>query len=1490
MRIRVRKIWPSALRIAIVLIVVGSIGLSGLNVTWEKGEWHPSITSIQKAYATTSNTTQILVGGVLDNPLTDGTTEYNLLQGSKAWSSNETSFYEVIPTDGTIRNLKIKASVAPGAGNSWTLAIRLGARGALANTTQNVTITGSETYAESTGADLDVSPGQIVTISIVGTSTPSATAIYWCCDFESDYDNESIYMGNATDVPTSTRFRPLVGSAIWGTSEATQAQGIMPTTGTWKKLYLDTNIGAGVDTSDDAFTITFSVNATNTALSAVLHEENLTSSNTTATVATVATDLVNLRVALTSAPTGASYIAWGLVFVADSNGESLLLSPIYNTLDPAATEYNTMMGQVFNWGGTEASAYMMLGAGELYHFYVMTSVVPGTDASHNLTIRQNTTNTNLFAVISGNATMSANNTSSTVTISDYDLVTIQNVPNGTPAAGSLRWGLVYKGTQALMLTTDNITGIGETSATVSGNITDADSGNYTTRGFQRSTTSNDYSSSSNVSEDGSFGTGVFSLEFTSLTLGETYYTRAFAIRSGVVYYASEIYFTTRSACIYGDSSNITLWKANKTEATHSAQWAAIQVWATAHISDTCPAGNTTGDAAEVRTFIENMLFMYHMTDNASYADLALEWAGYVAVNWPDWNDTTVGTSNWRQSAAALSMAMGAVYYDLHDYMSSENRSVLLGNITGTSIPTGNLVYMYDTYSPIYVSPWTTSGIEWPATVRMIASALGFMAIALNSDYDGSDEWLAFADSVIAHEMTAYGTDGGSTEGPSYGAVGWSYMANFLDAEEKLTATNPFTTYTWLSNSGYYPIYMTVYSASHNGTKIQIEDTTGTQSYNATYPISFMHLVASKFNNGYYQTWANAFSWPNDPMCYIWKSKDVVPLALDGLELYRAFDGIGYLICRTGWEEDALTILFKSGHSLGHAHPNSGMLVVVKNGVFLTGDPGYSTTYTEYQAASVQSGVSTGSYIGNDGKLYGYSQGREPADLGSTLQLGITGNLSSIDANNFYIQWSGNQTALFTDNTTASEDGQWPYTRTGDLTKWITNIVIIPDKEFIVRFDLLERADSNNETHWKITALDSYDVTGIVNPEWLYDAGSDTWVTDIVTARLETRIFEPASGNYTAQSANYTGPETREYTLLTITPSNNVAIQNYLTMFSADNHLSTGNFTITKIIQDNCLGLKITSDNRTDLVLFSTDGNAVNEVIDLGDYYQAADGETYSFSGTSIQAAFSNGYIVMGLEDAEITPPDVETNPATLIEEATATLNGELIDDGGGSTVGFEWDTDLALPLAENWQDVGIATNGTFSHPVAGLNKGDKYAFHATANNTASADNGTLLYFMTKPDPAVSLTSTSNGTTWIMLDWSNGLGMDLVGIRWAIVSAPTDNVSGTQGYWGAGNTANITGLPAGSAIFFRIDTYALEDGTWSVADGDTTFSDTTDSLPATPATTDLADIGTVLLRNLLTVLVAAGALLTVMRRPNDPVTWIIATVIAAVVITIVQTTL
>lgn len=100
--------------------------------------------------------------------------------------------------------------------------------------------------------------------------------------------------------------------------------------------------------------------------------------------------------------------------------------------------------------------------------------------------------------------------------------------------------IVY--TQPPTVTTGTATSVLNTTATLGGTITDTGGDIVTTRGFKYGLTQ---TPTWDVHEDGSFGTGVYSLGISSLTPGTQYWFRAYATNGAGTSYGSWVSFTTR---------------------------------------------------------------------------------------------------------------------------------------------------------------------------------------------------------------------------------------------------------------------------------------------------------------------------------------------------------------------------------------------------------------------------------------------------------------------------------------------------------------------------------------------------------------------------------------------------------------------------------------------------------------------------------------------------------------------------------------------------------------------------------------------------------------------------------------------------------------------------------------------------------------------------------------------------------------------------------
>jgi len=185
----------------------------------------------------------------------------------------------------------------------------------------------------------------------------------------------------------------------------------------------------------------------------------------------------------------------------------------------------------------------------------------------------------------------------------------------------------------------------------------------------------------------------------------------------------------------------------------------------------------------------------------------------------------------------------------------------------------------------------------------------------------------------------------------------------------------------------------------------------------------------------------------------------------------------------------------------------------------------------------------------------------------------------------------------------------------------------------------------------------------------------------------------------------------------------------------------------------------------------------------------------------------------------VSKPNVSTNITTGIVENNATLRGYVLEDGGfseGCSVVFEWG---ATPDLGNWttEQTGKYTGDHFSFNLTGLNRSNIYYYRAVSNNTLGRKNGTIMSFMTRPQPPQNFTANSYGWNQINLTWDFGEGADKVIIERTITPAeemyiPTWNKgSGTEIYNGTGTNYEDSGLNYGQRYTYQAWSYHNESG-------------------------------------------------------------------------------
>lgn len=200
-------------------------------------------------------------------------------------------------------------------------------------------------------------------------------------------------------------------------------------------------------------------------------------------------------------------------------------------------------------------------------------------------------------------------------------------------------------------------------------------------------------------------------------------------------------------------------------------------------------------------------------------------------------------------------------------------------------------------------------------------------------------------------------------------------------------------------------------------------------------------------------------------------------------------------------------------------------------------------------------------------------------------------------------------------------------------------------------------------------------------------------------------------------------------------------------------------------------------------------------------------------------------------------PVVTTNDSTNVEEATATLNGFLVNDSGAvCQYRFQYDIDTGVPYAISTTWTGaINTGQTFSQDISSLTKGELYFFRAQCKNINGINSGGEKTFLTKPDSPFNFQAERN-LDFVQIDitWTKGNGADRTVIVRKQDSYPLNQADGTVIFNGTASSYDDVGVAAGNHYYYRAWSYCSEGGLSQHSDD----YDEDNAIALTPAQFDL----------------------------------------------------
>lgn len=385
---------------------------------------------------------QVIVGGGPDE-IAASSTEYSVLMGSGDFNATRNLIEQCMPTAGVISQLYIRMSAAPAAGTAIFTLMKNAAAQAL---TVTITAGGATTGSDLTHAVSFVA-GDTVSLRYVTSGASGTPKVAWSTTWSPTIANESIFlMQMGTTIANATYGIPQ-GSLGLGSAATADQNGVMPTAGTFSKLYVNLSADPGV--APDAYAFTLRKNGADQALTTTIVANDTAGHDTVNTVSFVAGDLINIKIdPAATTPTVAPKAAIGMVFTPTISGESVMMGGTASVAPSlVATNWNTISGAnasgaFSGWSATESDRYQLTQKTVISKLYVKLKTAPGAGTSFTFNVREAGGATGLTVPISDTATTGSDLTH-TYTSANGAVTDMESVPVGPPVSPvSLHWGLV----------------------------------------------------------------------------------------------------------------------------------------------------------------------------------------------------------------------------------------------------------------------------------------------------------------------------------------------------------------------------------------------------------------------------------------------------------------------------------------------------------------------------------------------------------------------------------------------------------------------------------------------------------------------------------------------------------------------------------------------------------------------------------------------------------------------------------------------------------------------------------------------------------------------------------------------------------------------------------------------------------------------------------------------------------------------------------------
>jgi hypothetical protein len=343
--------------------------------------------------------------------------------------------------------------------------------------------------------------------------------------------------------------------------------------------------------------------------------------------------------------------------------------------------------------------------------------------------------------------------------------------------------------------------------------------------------------------------------------------------------------------------------------------------------------------------MEYLSFAYLVTEDSRYAAKAKE-IMWVVLRWDTW---FMDDREDYLSVGAASAGLAVTYDWMFKYLTPEERAFAADTIGRHGA------------KPLYDA--TMMGKSWnqPVTARshsnwigITQGGLGLAGLSLLGEHPDAPKWVELAASRIEQYFAAGGANGGWGEGLHYWWYGLRIAIPFADSLRRVTGRDLYQS-PFLRETLYFPIYLFTPGLERIANFGDSWLDSGVYAWTAVLTLRLSSEYANGYGMEFFNTIRNQYE-PEAPWMWdrvvgvfaiIWYDGSIRPKPLPNLPFSRLFEGLGWVVARSGWGSDDIYLAFKSGPNWYHSHSDQNNFIFEAFGQPLIVDLGAGAYTSKY---------------------------------------------------------------------------------------------------------------------------------------------------------------------------------------------------------------------------------------------------------------------------------------------------------------------------------------------------------------------------------------------------------------------------------------------------------------------------------------------------------------------------------------------------------------